>query len=111
MSTENVVSFKVHYKPHHTGGDDADAAGGEVRRFTVERDVSSSLAYLVEKLGSVFPELRRNPVHITWQDEDGDYVTIGSDDELMIALTEMAGPVYRLTVSPKQGKSGRRQSG
>lgn len=100
MSADNVVSFKVHYK--RQGAAAADDAG-EVRRFTVERDVSTSLAYLVEKLGTVFPELNRRQLALTWQDADGDQVTIGSDEELMIALTEMPGPVYRLTVSAKEG--------
>jgi sequestosome 1 len=101
MSTENV-SFKVHFKP--------DDAAGEVRRFTVERNLSSSLTHLMEKLYTVFPELRRRPFAITWQDSDGDHVTIGSDDELAIALAEMQGPVYKLTVSLKAGGTSRQQN-
>merc|ERR1719245_2115301 len=41
---------------------------------------------------------------MTWKDEDGDMVTISTDEELIIALTEMAGPVYKLTVIIKSEK-------
>ena len=36
-------------------------------------------------------------------DSDGDEVTIASDDELVIALTEMTGPVYKINISIKVG--------
>lgn len=70
----------------------------EVRRFVLDRDVSTSLTYLEEKLVGLFPTLRRKDLRLSWNDEDGDDVTIGSDEELIIALTEMKGPVYKLEV-------------
>lgn len=107
MSADNAVSFKVVFKRKQQDNNDAAVVSSEVRRFTVDHDVSTSLVYLVEKLGSVFPELRRRgSVVITWQDADGDEVTIGSDDELKIALTEMVGPVYKLTVRAKEAGNG-----
>ncbi len=49
---------------------------------------------------------------ISWTDEEGDKVTIRTNEELIIALAEMKGPVYKLliegtsvfpeTVTPKQ---------
>jgi hypothetical protein len=42
------VSFKVSLK---------DAGENEVRRFVVDRDVSTSFTYLQEKLCAVFPQL------------------------------------------------------
>ena len=39
----------------------------------------------------------------SWVDSDGDEVTIASDDELVIALTEMTGPVYKINISIKVG--------
>ena len=36
---------------------------------------------------------------ITWRDEDGDDVSIESDEELLIALHEMKGPLYKLFVT------------
>merc|ERR1711887_513231 len=41
---------------------------------------------------------------VSWTDEDGDKVTIASDEELSIALTEMTGPVYKLVVNIKTQK-------
>ena len=75
----------------------------EFRRFVVDRDVSTSYTYLYEKLATIFPTLRRANFKLTWTDEDGDKVTIRSDDELVIALTEMKGPVYKLAVEVEAG--------
>ena len=36
---------------------------------------------------------------ITWRDEDGDDVCIESDEELVIALHEMKGPLYKLSLA------------
>merc|ERR1712038_1932614 len=49
---------------------------------------------------SVFPVLGRTKTKysILWQDEENEWITIRSDEELVIALTEMAGPVYKLHV-------------
>jgi hypothetical protein len=35
---------------------------------------------------------------ITWTDEEGDVVTIETDEELIIALKEMKGPVYKFSI-------------
>jgi sequestosome 1 len=53
------------------------------------------LVYLREKLRSLFGP---GNLKIYWKDEDGDDVLIETDEELMIALQEMAGPVYKLDV-------------
>jgi hypothetical protein len=50
MDHQNV-SFKAVFKV----GDD----NSEIRRFVVDRDVSTSLDYLREKLSTIFSELRR----------------------------------------------------
>jgi len=77
----------------------------EVRRFVVDKEVSSSFTYLREKVASVFPSLRpAAEFSISWTDCDGDLVTIATDEELIIALTEMTGPLYRLHVTPKPGQ-------
>jgi len=70
----------------------------EIRRVSVDSDVSTSFTYLTEKLASVFPVLKSRPGKVTWLDADGENITIRSDEELVIALTEMEGPVYRLDV-------------
>merc|ERR1719228_1114206 len=93
-----TVSFKVFLKDSENAGND------EVRRFVLDRDVSTSFTYLQEKLCSVFPQLKQKIFSISWTDEDGDSVTIGLDEELIIALTEMPGPLYKLVVSVKSQK-------
>ncbi len=106
----------------------------EVRRFCIDRDVSTNLgkwrhletfvpkpssftslytlfaAYLQGKLVSLFPPLRREQYTVTWTDNDDDTVTIGSDEELVIALTDMKGPVYKVTVIVKDKKRQEKES-
>jgi len=89
------VSFKVFLK-----GTDED----EVRRFVVDKAVSTSYEYLVGKLGTVFPQLRAGAFSLTWTDSDGDKVTVTNDEELIIALTEMPGPLYKLNLVLKGNK-------
>ena len=45
-----------------------------------------------------------NKWYFSWEDGDGDEVTIASDEELVIALTEMTGPVYKITINIKGEK-------
>merc|ERR1739838_272539 len=92
------VSFKVFLKDSNDGGEN------EVRRFVVDKEVSTSFTYLQEKLCAVFPQLKLKIFSVSWTDEDGDTVTIGMDEELIIALTEIPGPVYRLVVNVKSQK-------
>jgi len=87
------VSFKVVLKDKETED--------ELRRFVVDKEVSTSFPYLQEKLCLVFPRLKQKIFSVTWTDEDGDMVTIATDEELIIALTEMSGPVYKLRVDVK----------
>lgn len=50
-----------------------------------------------EKLVSIFPEsLKRTNFVLSWMDEDADNVIIDTDEELLVALTEMKGPVYKI---------------
>jgi len=98
MSAESV-SFKVFLKDKENAE--------EVRRFVVDKDVSTSFTYLQEKLCAVFPQLKQKIFSVSWTDEDGDNVTIGMDEELIIALTEMPGPVYKLKVVVKNEEKNR----
>merc|ERR1711971_1089657 len=74
----------------------------QVRRFEVPQDCSTSYVYLKEKLRSVFgTELLGNSgFNITWQDHEGDIVTVETDEELLIALNELKGPVYKFNLVP-----------
>merc|ERR1712107_181313 len=91
------VSFKVYLK---TGEEQEE----EVRRFVTDKGASTSYDYLVGKLEVVFPQIKTSTFSIHWTDEDGDNVTITSDEELIIALTEMSGPLYKLRVNIKKTK-------
>merc|ERR1711963_593223 len=91
------VSFKVFLK---TGEEQEE----EVRRFVIDKGASTSYDYLVGKLEVVFPQIKISTFSIHWTDEDGDNVTITSDEELIIALTEMSGPLYKLRVNIKKTK-------
>merc|ERR1712018_333072 len=75
---------------------------GEVRRFVVPQDCSTSLIYLKEKIRTIF-NLGRSTCKVSWKDEDGDDVTIETDEELLIALQELNGPVYKLQVVKGSG--------
>ncbi len=78
----------------------------EVRRFMVDKSAASSYDYLVEKIRTVFPSIRNKIVKISWVDEEGDNVIIANDEELMIALTEMPGPLYKVNVTVKDVQGG-----
>ena len=84
------MSFKITLR-----GNEDSTSKNQVRRFVVPQDCSTSLVYLKEKLRSIFgPSL----VHfrLSWRDEDEDDVIIETDEELMIGLQEMKGPLYKL---------------
>merc|ERR1711963_589666 len=87
------VSFKVYLK------DPSQGEETEVRRFVVDKEVSTSLVYIKEKLVSIFPILADKIFSVSWTDEDGDSITIDTDEELILALTELPGPVYKLTAT------------
>jgi len=93
------VPYKVVLKDQKNEGEN------ELRRFLVDKEVSSSFSYLQEKLRAVFPQLKQNDFSVSWTDEDGDMITIASDEELIIALTEQPGPLYKLVAKVKAQKN------
>merc|ERR1711963_475545 len=96
------VSFKVFLK---------NSEEQEVRRFVIDKNVSTSYDYLLEKLRVVFPQIQGSSFTVAWTDEDGDLVNVSSDEELIIALTEMAGPLYKLTVTVKKAAAAAKETG
>jgi len=76
----------------------------QVRRFEVPQDCSTSYVYLKEKLRSVFGQelLGNSGFNISWQDHEGDIVTVETDEELLIALNELKGPVYKFNLVPSK---------
>ena len=51
-----------------------------------------------------FPELEEEDHVVGWVDEEGDYVTVGSDQELQLALAERKGSVLKILVKVKNEK-------
>ncbi|GAB1863321.1 Sequestosome-1 [Camponotus japonicus] len=66
----------------------------ETRRFGIAADVATNFVYLREKLQSIFPNLRGKNFTVTWRDEEDEYITISTNEELDIALDEMAKSNY-----------------
>lgn len=73
----------------------------EIRRFTVDQDVTTSYAYLVQKIAQVFPSLRADNITVAWIDNDGDHIVISSDEELVDALDQFDGSVFRIYLKSK----------
>jgi len=69
------------------------------RRVLVENDASKNLASLKEKLLNVFPNLKtQRNFTLYWSDDEDDDITITSDEDLVVAMTTMKGPVYKLFI-------------
>merc|ERR1712211_229931 len=49
--------------------------------------------------GLHLPVLADKIFSVSWTDEDGDSITIDTYEELILALTELPGPVYKLTAT------------
>ncbi|GBP13174.1 Sequestosome-1 [Eumeta japonica] len=92
---EEQVSFKVFT---YWG----DQTQPEVRRFGIDKSIVTSFPYLNAKLQEIFPGLKGKPYSVSWTDGDGDKITMSSDDELMIALIEMASGMVKLNVHCKE---------
>ncbi|XP_072039912.1 LOW QUALITY PROTEIN: sequestosome-1-like [Amphiura filiformis] len=81
----------------------SDNANPEIRRFTVDHDVTSSYEYLSKKVAQVFPSLGR-PERFTlaWKDADNEMISFSSDEELMEALGSLEENVFRIYVTEKR---------
>jgi hypothetical protein len=89
----SAVSFKIHYTNPQSNE--------EVRRLNVVAGDGALLDCLRVKLCEVFPELATISYSLYWHDNDNDKVVIKEEEELQIALAEMADklPPYRLYVN------------
>ena len=94
MDQDDNVAFKVHLRTQNKEEE-------EVRRFTLERS-SCSYRQLVSQLVAMFPQLEAAVYAVSWTDEEGDAVTVSSQEELDLAMEEMAGPVYRFRIVVKE---------
>ncbi|KAF3694300.1 Sequestosome-1 Protein kinase C-zeta-interacting protein [Channa argus] len=79
-----------------------DEAVKEIRRFTVDQDVSCSFEYLSRKTAGVFNNLQNTSFNMYYRDEDGDLVAFSSDDELMMGLACVKDNTFRLFIKEKK---------
>ncbi|KAH0951257.1 hypothetical protein HN011_011386 [Eciton burchellii] len=89
------LSFKVYLMNDYT------SEHIEVRRFGIDGDVATNYVYLREKLQTIFPELRGRSFTVTWRDDEKESITISTNEELEIALTEISKhdyDIYKLYV-------------
>jgi len=83
------VSFKVYC--HKNDRQD-------IRRFCLEKSLSSSYSYLQKRLFDFYPEIRT--FSLLWTDEEGDMIMVSNDEDLKIALAEMKGPLFKFVIKP-----------
>lgn len=74
----------------------------EIRRFTVDHDVSSSFEYLSRKCTTAFGHLQNTAFTLLYKDEDGDLVAFSSDDELVMGLGCIKDNTFRLYIKEKK---------
>lgn len=101
MSSNQQLSFKVfHIERKRTQ---------EIRKFSVDADVAGNFEYVLGKIRQVFPNLSEKDLELYWKDEEDDYLTISSDEELVQAIreTEVGSDNLKLYVKvlEKQEKS------
>ncbi|XP_071786830.1 sequestosome-1-like [Asterias amurensis] len=84
--------------------------GKEIRRFSVDPTVAANYEYMSKKVAQVFPSLG-SPDNFTlaWKDTDEDLITFSSDEELVEALGQRDGDVFRIFV--KETKTSRGSDG
>merc|ERR1712002_908999 len=70
-------------------------------------DNEMQLSLIKTAVVDCFPELENQQHVLGWVDEEGDYVTMSSDEELKIALAEMKGNMLEVQVKTKQEKKER----
>jgi len=80
-----------------------------IRRFSLDKDVSSIFSRLQEKLGLVFPQIRNHSFSILWTDDEGDMITVCNDEDLKIAFTDMKGPVYKFVIRMVEDNASEKQ--
>ena len=90
-TSQDVCVIKGH-PTQWAGAGGEEVCGGPGRGFQPPRPAGQDL--------HCSPPLRRTEVMLSWIDDDGDEVRIGTAEELVVAMAEQAGPVYKLRVKP-----------
>lgn len=95
----NSLSVKAYMIPEDFHGKD------EIRRFTLDANVTSNFLYLREKLMILFPVLQRRPFTVLYKDEEGDMITVSCDEELATACLS-SGKDKLLRINIKRDRNG-----
>lgn len=74
----------------------------EIRRFTVDEEISRCFDYLSKKTAEVFSNLKNSNFNLFYKDEDGDMVDFSTDKELMMGLACMKDATFRLYIKEKK---------
>jgi len=99
MQTQNNNNNVTHCKVQ---------CGNEFRRFLLP---SSQYADLSRQIQKLFGFQDEDKFLLKYTDEEGDMVTISSDEELYFAITLFRGGLLRLTVETQKCKRGERRCG
>lgn len=72
----------------------------EFRRFDVDKNEEPTLKFLRQKLAQIFGDRLKAGADfkLTWTDDEGDKISITTDDELAISLAEMSAKVKKYNV-------------
>jgi len=61
----------------------------EIRKFTADSDIATNYEYLSAKIRTTFPDLVNKNIELFWIDNEGDLLTISSNEELMCAWNSL----------------------
>jgi len=82
----------------------------EIRKFSVDGEVAESFEYLVGKIRQVFPDLLRKDLELFWKDDEDDFISVSSDEELSQAINGMPTSAGCLKIYVKVKKESQPQS-
>lgn len=82
----------------------------EIRKFNIEGDVSENFEYLTGKIRQAFPDLLRKDLELFWKDDEEDFISISSDEELTQALDNVPENENCLKFYVKAKKSEKERS-
>lgn len=86
------VSIKAYLVDENSGKE-------EIRRFGIDLTDPPVFQHLQEKIEKLYPKL--GGFSVQWKDDEGDFVTVSSDDELIAAMETTKDTMFRIYVRSK----------
>lgn len=83
----------------------------EIRRFPLSEAEASNFFVLREKMISLFGKSLEQGFKITWKDDEGDDITVSSNDELKVALQSVKNGTLKLNIRKSITRSQSQESG